>query len=372
MEQGLGRVLVVDDEAVNVAVLRGILVNAGYEVASAMNGPEALGLAAAKRPDMILLDVMMPGVSGFEVCKRLKDDPETAHIPIIFVTSLSDVSQKLTGLELGAVDYITKPYFAPEVVARVRSHMDFQRRQGDIILEQASRLGQIQAAQRALLVRPDQLPGANFAVHFVPVLEAGGDFYEVVDFGQGRAAYFLADVSGHDLGASFITSSLKALFHQHAAPDRHPAETLRAMNRILCAITPDETYLTAVHLQVDRARGTYALSVAAHPPVLACLAGAPPVPIDLVGSPLGLFDDVDFASAEGRLRQGDRFYLYTDGLAEGVNSGLATSPVFRARLLDVCSQTSGLRLPDAVRRMVTDLVGESALGDDIVLLGVEA
>ncbi|MDO9630317.1 MAG: SpoIIE family protein phosphatase [Humidesulfovibrio sp.] len=116
--------------------------------------------------------------------------------------------------------------------------MDFQRLQGDIIQEQASRLGQIQAAQRALLVRPEQLPGAHFAVHFVPVLEAGGDFYEVVDFGQGRSSYFVADVSGHDLGASFITSSLKALFHQHAAPDRPPAETLRAMNRILCAITP--------------------------------------------------------------------------------------------------------------------------------------
>ncbi|MBU1040594.1 MAG: SpoIIE family protein phosphatase [Proteobacteria bacterium] len=372
MEQGLGRVLVVDDEAVNVAVLRGILVHAGYEVFSAMNGADALAMTTASRPDMILLDVMMPGESGFDVCKKLKADPETAHLPIIFVTSLSDVSQKLTGLELGAVDYITKPYFALEVVARVRSHMDFQRRQGDIIQKQSDRLGQIQAAQRALLVRPDQLPGVNFAVHFVPVLEAGGDFYEVVDFGQGRAAYFLADVSGHDLGASFITSSLKALFYQHAAPERHPAETLRAMNRVLCAITPEETYLTAVHLQIDRERETYALSVAAHPPVLAVLAGAPPVFIDLPGSPLGLFDDVEFASAEGRLRQGDRFFLYTDGLAEGINGGLATSALFRAKLLDVCAQTSDLGLPDVVRRMVTTLVGESALGDDVVLLGVEA
>lgn len=372
MEQKLGKVLVVDDEVVNVVVLRGILSHAGYEVLSATNGPAAMTLATAQRPDMILLDVMMPGESGFDVCKRLKNEPSTAHVPIIFVTSLSDVSQKLTGLELGAVDYITKPFFAPEVVARVRSHMDFQRLQGDIIQEQASRLGQIQAAQRALLVRPEQLPGAHFAVHFVPVLEAGGDFYEVVDFGQGRSSYFVADVSGHDLGASFITSSLKALFHQHAAPDRPPAETLRAMNRILCAITPEELYLTAVHLHVDRVSGTYALSCAAHPPVLACLAGQPPRYFDLPGSPLGLFDEVDFASMEGCLSPGDRFYLYTDGLADGVNGGLATSLRFRNLLAEACQRTRGVQLSESVRDMVTELVGEAALGDDVVLLGVEA
>jgi len=162
------------------------------------------------------------------------------------------------------------------------------------------RLGQVQAVQRALLVRPEHLPGAQFAVHYVPVLEAGGDFYEVVDFGQGRAAYFLADVSGHDLGASFITSSLKALFYQHASPDRPPADTLTAMNRILYAITPEEIYLTALHLYVDRSRGTFALSAAGHPPVVACLGQNQMRFLDLPGSPLGLFDSVEFSSIEGQ------------------------------------------------------------------------
>jgi len=137
MAQCLGRILVVDDEPVNVTVLRGILCHAGYEIMSAGSGADAMALASLERPDMILLDVMMPGESGFDVCKRLKQEPSTTHIPIIFVTSLSDVSQKLMGLELGAVDYITKPFFAPEVVARVRSHMDFQRHQCNIIQEQA-------------------------------------------------------------------------------------------------------------------------------------------------------------------------------------------------------------------------------------------
>lgn len=372
MEQKLGKVLVVDDEAVNVAVLRGILSRAGYEVLSATNGSAAMTLATSEQPDMILLDVMMPGDSGFEVCKMLMDEPSTAHVPVIFVTALSDLSQKLAGLELGAVDYITKPFFAPEVVARVRSHMVFHRRQGDIIQEQAGRLGQIQTAQRALLVRPEDLPEAQFAVHYVSVLEAGGDFYEVVDFGQGRAAYFLADVSGHDLGAAFITSSLKALFHQHAAAGRPPAETLKAMNSILCAITTEEVYLTAVYLYVDRSRRSYSLSVAAHPPVLACLGGDAPRFLDLSGSPLGLFEAVEFASAEGPLDSGDRFYLYTDGLASVCNGGMATSSTFRRRLSESCQRTISLPLTESVSCIVTDLVGKDVLGDDVLLLGVQA
>lgn len=364
------RILIVDDEPVNVTVLRGILQHAGYEVLCAGNGAEAKALAHAKRPDMILLDVMMPGESGFETCRKLKGEPETAHIPIIFVTSLSDSSNMLTGLDLGAVDYITKPFFAPEVVARVRSHIDFQRRQGDIIHAQAHRLGQVQAAQRALLVRPEHLPGAQFAVHYVPVLEAGGDFYEVVDFGQGRVAYFVADVSGHDLGASFITSSLKALFHQHAAPDKRPAETLAAMNRILCAITPEELYLTAAYLYVDRSRGTFALSAAGHPPVLACLGTGPLRFLDLQSLPLGISNVVDLPGREGRLAAGDRFYLYTDGLADGVSGGLVTTGAFRNLLAGAITRTRENPLVDAVREIVMELVGEATLGDDVVLLGV--
>jgi len=223
----LGTILVVDDEPLNIVVLKGVLTGAGYAVESAPDGQTGLEKAQRLRPDMILLDVMMPGESGFETCAKLKRDPATAHIPVIFITCLGEMADKLAGLDMGAVDYITKPFIAAEVVARVRSHMNFQRRQSEIIDAQATRLGQVHAAQMALLVQPEALPEARFAVHFLPVLEAGGDFYDVLSLGGGQCAYFLADVSGHDLGASFITSSLKALFRQHAAPRSCPLTSAR-------------------------------------------------------------------------------------------------------------------------------------------------
>jgi len=364
-----GSILVVDDEPLNIAVLKGVLGRVGYAVTSASNGLDGLAKAQAERPDMVLLDVMMPGESGFETCRKLKNDPATAHIPVIFVTCLGELSNKLAGLDLGAVDYITKPFMAEEVVARVRSHMNFKRHQGAIIDAQANRLGQVHAAQLSLLTTPESVPEARFAVHFLPVLEAGGDFYDVIAFDQDRAAYLVADVSGHDLGASFITSSLKALFRQHAAADRSPAAILAAMNRILCAITPEEVYLTAVCLMLDRKTGAYRLSSAGHPPVLASLAGTARC-LDISGLPLGMFEDAEYTVLEGPAAPGDRFYLYTDGLAE--NAGhYVTGEGFRASLLRSCEHNAVMPLDNAVVNMMRDMTGEQSPVDDIVLLGVD-
>ncbi|WP_108944559.1 response regulator [Shewanella halifaxensis] len=115
-------VLVVDDTPENIDILVGILAQ-DYKVKVAIDGPRALALAAKNVPDLILLDVMMPGMNGYEVCKRLKQDPLTSHIPVIFVTALTDVADETQGFELGAVDYITKPVSAPVVKARVKTHL---------------------------------------------------------------------------------------------------------------------------------------------------------------------------------------------------------------------------------------------------------
>ncbi|QYK00918.1 response regulator [Shewanella psychrotolerans] len=115
-------VLVVDDTPENIDILVGIL-GGDYKVKVAIDGPKALALARKSAPDLILLDVMMPGMNGYEVCKRLKQDPLTSHIPVIFVTALADVADETQGFELGAVDYITKPVSAPVVKARVKTHL---------------------------------------------------------------------------------------------------------------------------------------------------------------------------------------------------------------------------------------------------------
>lgn len=118
--------LLVDDEPANLHVLKHIL-QEHYRLLFARDGQRALELAAAERPQLILLDVMMPGMTGHEVCAQLKSDPHTSDIPVIFVTALSNVDDEIRGFELGAVDYITKPVSAPIVKARVRTHLSLVR-----------------------------------------------------------------------------------------------------------------------------------------------------------------------------------------------------------------------------------------------------
>jgi two-component system sensor histidine kinase/response regulator len=116
-------ILVVDDTPQNVQVLSNLLHNAGYQVLAAFNGKDALDMAQERQPDLILLDIIMPEMDGFETCKRLKDDDETNNIPIIFLSALSEVEDKVKAFELGGQDYITKPFQQKEVLARVRTHL---------------------------------------------------------------------------------------------------------------------------------------------------------------------------------------------------------------------------------------------------------
>ena len=121
-----GTILVVDDNPTNIQVLFDLLSETGYRVAIAKSGENALQRLQSYLPDLILLDVMMPGIDGFETCRRLKAAPETQDIPVIFMTALADTVDKVKGLNLGAVDYITKPIQHEEVLARIRVHLQLQ------------------------------------------------------------------------------------------------------------------------------------------------------------------------------------------------------------------------------------------------------
>lgn len=123
----IGTILIIDDNPTNLEVLYGTLASAGYEIFVQMNGEDGIEQAVQQQPDLILLDVMMPGIDGFETCCRLQSNSTTRSIPIIFMTALSDTEHKIKGLNLGAVDYITKPFQQKEVLARVNVHLKLKR-----------------------------------------------------------------------------------------------------------------------------------------------------------------------------------------------------------------------------------------------------
>ena len=125
------RILVVDDTPQNVKLLADLLRTEGYEVGTAANGDEALAEVAREAPDLVLLDVMMPGLSGYDVCRRLRDDPRTALLPVVLVTALDPHQERVHGIEAGADDFLSKPINQPELFARVRSLLRIKRLQDE-------------------------------------------------------------------------------------------------------------------------------------------------------------------------------------------------------------------------------------------------
>jgi signal transduction histidine kinase len=144
-------ILIVDDTPTNLDVISKALNNAGFKVAIATSGDRALQQIQHRTPDLILLDVMMPGIDGFETCRRLKADPKTVNIPVIFMTALSDTESKVKALELGAVDYITKPFEQQEALARIKTHLKLRHLTCRLEAEVNKKAIELQASQMKIL-----------------------------------------------------------------------------------------------------------------------------------------------------------------------------------------------------------------------------
>lgn len=366
------RVLIIDDESINVMVLKGMLQAAGFETVSAEDGPSGRLLAANESPDIILLDIMMPGENGFDTCHKLKQDPRCTDIPIIFISALSDVDNKVRGLEAGAVDYITKPFEKAEVMARIRLHLKLKLAHNAIIESQAARLRQVAEAQQSFLVQPQEAPEACFAIKYVPILEAGGDFYDVFPAGRRSFCYFLADISGHDLGASFVTSSLKALVRQNSGPLYTPVETMKNINSVLKTILQDGKYLTAQACYLHRGFSQLTVVNAGHPPAIYVDNTGQASFLRAEGDILGAFETVCLEPLTMRVQKGDRLYMFTDGLTERFDSDRQSRTLGEETLLQLCQDCQSMPLDQAVAEVVEQIVPrQTAQEDDLVLMGVE-
>jgi phosphoserine phosphatase RsbU/P len=364
-------ILVVDDAPMNIALVERTLAKEGYRVLTAADGPQGRQLAAEHQPDLILLDIMMPGENGFTVIQWLKSQSRTAAIPVIFLTAQDDIAAKVTGFDLGAVDYIIKPFQPLELCARVRLHLQLSLATHALLAQQAAKLSQLREAQTALLTTPEELPEAQFGAYYATLQEAGGDFYDVVQISTDIYGYFVADVAGHDIRTSFLTSALKVLLKQNSAPIYNPLDTMRMLNHVLCELLPCGKYLTACYAKLNRRTRTLSVVSAGHPPVLYVPRVGEARYLDISGDVLGVFPDVSHQQQDLKVAPGDRFFLYSDGLIERPSRRQAWTKGL-TDLRAACDQVQGTAITAAathLARLMQDNL--SASEDDVVVLSVE-
>jgi phosphoserine phosphatase RsbU/P len=206
-------VLVVDDAPANIRVVNEIL-HGAYKVRVAMNGAKALELAhGTPAPDLVLLDVIMPGMDGYEVCTRLKADPATRDIPVIFLTGQTEIQDETSGFEVGAVDYIHKPFSPAIVAARVQTHLALREARGRLERQLQEIRAELETARQIQLsILPREIPrfsGLDIAARYIPMTSVAGDFYDFVVVDEKRIGILAADVSGHGMPAALIASMLK-------------------------------------------------------------------------------------------------------------------------------------------------------------------
>lgn len=371
-------ILLVDDAPSNIQVVNSILKDV-YKIRIASNGTKALELVkVAPSPDLILLDVLMPGMDGYEVCSRLKADPETRDIPVIFLTAQTETEDETRGFDVGAVDYIHKPFSPAVVKARVQTHLLLRA-----IRQQLAR--QLLAIQKELetarqiqqSILPESVPhvaALEVAARYVPMAAVAGDFYDFIVLDNKHIGILVADVSGHGMPAALIASMLKIALAAQRECAADPARVLNGLNQSLCGKFQHH-YVTAAYAFVDTEKRTLTYAGAGHPPLLLWGGNSTGVrDISENGLFLGRFDFATYSSVEVPIAPGDWGLLYTDGISETVNAADVEFGAQRFReFLAGERNTSADQLAD---RLLEELWHWSAhregedLNDDITMVAI--
>jgi sigma-B regulation protein RsbU (phosphoserine phosphatase) len=390
-------ILAVDDTPANLQVLAGMLKDRGYRVRPVPGGKLALAAARRDPPDLILLDINMPEMNGYEVCEHLKADAQLRGIPVIFISALNDQLDKVRAFAIGGVDYITKPFQMEELHARVETHLKLRRLQVELedsntrLAKANTRMSRdLKAAARiqgTFLPRGvPRVPGADFAWVYRPCDELAGDGLNVIPIGEGQVALYILDVSGHGVAAALLSVTLSRLLSPPSEPSSiltrdggargrlditPPADVAAELNRLFPFDTATEQFATMVYGILDVTTGEFRYVSAGHPGPVHLPSGADPVILESSGSPIGLADDA-YEERSVHLGAGDRLYLYSDGVPEAMDP--AGKQFGDARLLEAVGRGRSAPLREGVATLLGEVSrwhGAENPQDDISILGTE-
>jgi sigma-B regulation protein RsbU (phosphoserine phosphatase) len=369
------RVLLVDDAKPNLDILVEGL-KADHKLSLALNGQMALQIAARTPPDLVLLDIMMPGMDGYEVCRRLREMPETAEVPVMFLSSLEEVQNKTRGFEAGANDYLTKPFDMLEVKARVRSLLKAKAYSDAVKEQMASELriaGEIQNGMLPHDFTPfEQAYGLGIGALLAPAKEVGGDLYGVCAASADRLVIFLGDVSGKGIPASLFMVRAITLAQLLARQTIEPEKILSQLNDELARENPSGMFVTFLCAAYEPSTRRLALANGGHcKPVLLSPKEPPKWATKGLGTALGFESGLEFERTEITLHEGETLLLYTDGVSEAFNPELECYG--NDRLLADITGLAGCPAPavaEGLLQRVRAHAGSAPQSDDIAILAL--
>jgi sigma-B regulation protein RsbU (phosphoserine phosphatase) len=371
------RVLIVDDVKANVDILVQALRD-DYKLSVALGGQQALDAVARNPPDLVLLDIVMPDIDGYEICRRLRSAQATRELPIMFLSSLEDVKDKARGFEVGANDYLTKPFEVLEVQARVRSLLK-AKSYADAVKAAAERdLRIAREIQMGLLPVniASQVRNTGLDVFAVlePAQQVGGDLFEVLRLSDDHVLVAVGDVSGKGIPAALFMAVVMTLLRSLARQGHQPAELLRQLNDELLQQNPRGMFVTLQCLLFDVSTRAVTCASAGHHAAVRLVPGQPPRPVfTSSGRVLGLMPAEALASEAITLGDGESLVLFTDGVSEAFDldqeiygderllAHLAASPGATAR-------ETTLGVLDAVRRYAAG----AKQSDDITVVSIRS
>jgi sigma-B regulation protein RsbU (phosphoserine phosphatase) len=367
------RVLLVDDAKANLDILVEGL-KADHKLSLALNGETALQIAARTPPDLVLLDIVMPGLDGYEVCRRLRATPETAEVPIMFLSSLEEVQNKTRGFEAGANDYLTKPFEMLEVKARVRSLLKAKAYSDAVKEQMASDLRVAREIQMGMLPHDfaplERAYGVRFGALLEPAREVGGDLYGAFAAGPDRLVLFLGDVSGKGIPASMFMVRAISLARLLARDIVEPERILARLNDELAVDNPSGMFVTFLCAVFEPAAQRLTLANAGHCRPLILHEGQPPRwAVNQLGTALGFEPGLEFERTELALAPGDTLILYSDGVSEAFNA--QDECYGNDRLIADAGEFAGQSasaISDNLLRKVRAFAGAAPQSDDIAIL----
>lgn len=368
------RVLIVDDVKANVDVLVQALCD-DYKLSVALSGESALRSAEKTPPDLVLLDIMMPGMDGYEVCSRLRASTQTREVPVMFLSSLEDVVNKTRGFEVGGNDYLTKPFEVLEVKARVHSLLKAKAYSDAVKEKMASELRIAREIQLGIL--PSDISactrGTGLDVYAIlePAREVGGDLYEVLRARDDQVIVVVGDVSGKGVPAALFMAVTTTLIRVVSHDLDQPEEILLRVNDALAAQNPQGMFVTlCCAVFRPKARKVICAGMGHPSPILVRPGNPPSLPLPSSGTVAGIMPGTEIKSQSLDLQCGDTLVFYTDGVTEAFN---AQGDQFgERRLLEHLAKTA----KDSHERVTTTLqavrnhAGNESQSDDITIVAV--